>query len=55
MLEESFKKFKSMMELAFNPDINKAFEASIEFARFNGVAEERILKSKTEIDAYFLS
>ena len=30
------------------------FDASIEFARFNGVAENQILKSKSDIDSYFL-
>ena len=41
-------------EDAFDPDVNKAFDASIEFARFNGVAENQILKSKSDIDSYFL-
>lgn len=54
VLEENLNKFKSMMELAFDPDVNKAFDASIEFARFNGVAENQILKSKSDIDSYFL-
>ena len=54
ILKENFSKFQSMVELAFDPDVNKAFDASIEFARFNGVPEDQILKSKSDIDAYFL-
>lgn len=54
-LEDNFKKFSSMMELAFDVDINTAFESSIQFARFNGVAEDKILKTKAEIDAFFLA
>lgn len=55
LLEANLKKFKSMLELAFDPDINTAFDSSIKFARFNGVAEEKILKTKSDIDAFFLA
>ena len=55
LLEANLKKFESMMALAFDPDINTAFDSSIEFARFNGVAEEKILKTKSDIDAFFLA
>lgn len=54
ILEQNFKKFQNLMEFAFDPDVNRAFEASIDFARSNGVAEEKILKSKADIDRYFL-
>lgn len=54
-LEDNFKKFSSMMELAFDVDINTAFESSVQFARLNDVAEDKILKSKSEIDAFFLA
>lgn len=55
ILEQNFKKFQNVMEFAFDLDVNRAFEASIDFARFNGVAEEKILKSKADIDRYFLA
>lgn len=55
LLEANLKKFKSMLELAFDSDINTAFDSSIKFARFNGVEEEKILKTKSDIDAFFLA
>lgn len=55
LLESNLKRFKSMLELAFDSDINTAFDSSIKFARFNGVAEEKILKTKSDIDAFFLA
>lgn len=55
LLEENLKKFQSMMDLAFDPDVNLAFSASIQFARFNGVPEDKILKTKADIDAFFLT
>ena len=55
LLEENLKKFQSMMDLAFDPDVNLAFSASIHFARFNGVPEDKILKTKADIDAFFLT
>ena len=49
------KKFKLLVDLAFDPDVNKAFDASIALARAEGVKQEKILKTKAEIDNYFLS
>lgn len=49
------KKFKLLADLAFDPDVNKAFDASIALARAEGVKQEKILKTKAEIDNYFLS
>lgn len=54
-LEIDLKRFKSMLELAFDSEVNNAFAASIHFALLNGVAEEKILKRKSEIDAFFLA
>lgn len=54
-LEADFKRFNSMLDLAFDTDINIAFESSVQFARYNGVPEDRILKSKSDIDAFFLA
>lgn len=54
-LKDGLKKFVSMMELAFDLDVNEAFCKSVEFARFNGVPEKKILKTKPEVDAFFLA
>lgn len=55
LLEEKMKKFNSLVELAFSQEQNKAFSASIELAYFSGVADNKILKTKSEIDAFFLT
>ena len=55
VLEANLKKFKSMLELAFDSNLNTAFDASINVARFNGVAEEKTLKTKSDIDAFYLA
>lgn len=54
-LEKNMRKFQSLMAFSFDPDVNVAFAASVELARFNGVPENKILKSKIDIDAYFLN
>lgn len=54
-LKEHFRRFSSLLDFAFDPDINRAFEGSIALARVNGVPEEKLLKSVDEIDAFFLS
>lgn len=53
MLEAEFKKFTSLIDMAFDPNVNKAFSGSIELARYAGVPESKILKSKADIDAFF--
>lgn len=55
LLEANMRKFHSMLELAFDSDVNNAFDSSIAFAVFNGVEENKILKSKSDIDAFFLT
>lgn len=55
LLNAEFKKFKSIVELSFDEDVNKSFYASISLAEYVGVDEERILKNKKDIDAFFLS
>ena len=54
-LNEHFRRFSSLLDFAFDPDINRAFEGSIALARFNGVPEEKLLKTVDEIDEFFLS
>jgi hypothetical protein len=48
------ERFNSLREMAFDEDFNKAFEGSILLAREIGVEENKILKNKTQIDAFFL-
>lgn len=54
-LKKEFAKYTSMLELAFDKDVNIAFAGSITLADYVGVAHERVLRSKTNIDNYFLN
>lgn len=54
-LEKAFAKYASLLELAFDPDVNIAFANSIAFAEYVGVSDDLILKTKAEIDRYFMS
>lgn len=53
-LKAEFAKFASMVELAFDPDINIAFGGSIALAGYVGVPQERVLRTKKDIDNFFL-
>lgn len=53
-LKEEFAKFSSVVTLAFDEDINKAFLASIDLANYIGVAKDKILKDERDIDNFFL-
>jgi hypothetical protein len=55
LLQREFAKFKSMVALAFDPDVNLSFLASIALAQFVGCDDSRILKNKEEVDAFFLN
>lgn len=66
MLEERYKelisqlkrelaKYASILELAFDKDVNIAFEGSVALANYVGVTPERILQNKRDIDQYFLN
>ena len=55
LLNAEFKKFKSIVELAFDEDVNKSFYASVCLAEQVGVDDSKILKSKKDVDAFFLS
>lgn len=46
--------FEEIMKQAFSEDPKEAFEGSIKLARYSGVPEDDILKSKEEIDRFFL-
>lgn len=51
---ETMEEFKRILEKSNSKDPKEAFEGSIEMARYCGVPEDKILKSKEEIDRYFL-
>lgn len=53
-LNASLSVYYGLLDVAFDPDVEKAFTGSIELARSVGVAEHEILKSSAEIDSYFL-
>lgn len=48
------QKFNSLVDLAFDKDVNKAFEASIQLARNEGVNSTDVLKDLNDIDVFFL-
>lgn len=52
-LKAEFAKYATILELAFSPDVNIAFDGSIELAIYVGVPKESILFTKTDIDRYF--
>lgn len=47
------KEFYRLLELAFSPDYDLAFQGAINQARYLGVPEEEILINENKIDAYF--
>lgn len=54
-LKKELAKYTSMLELAFDPDINIAFDGSIALADYVGVAKGKVLRQKADIDNYFLN
>lgn len=54
-LRKEFAKYKSVLELAFDPIANIAFVNSISLADFVGVPPEKTLRKKSDIDQYFLN
>lgn len=54
-LEKEFNKFTTIMELAFDENVNVAFDNSILLAQISGVEEAKILKTKTDVDNFFLA
>lgn len=53
LLDTRMKQFKNLIELAFDPDVNKAFLGSVELAYYLGVPDNDILKTKNDIDIFF--
>ncbi len=54
-LKREFAKYASVLELAFSVDVNVAFAGSIALADHVGVAQSKILHSKSDMDTYFLN
>lgn len=54
-LNKELAKYTSMLELAFDRDVNIAFDGSVGLAEYVEVAQDRILRSKVDIDNYFLN
>lgn len=52
-LDVQMKEFYRLLEQAFSPDYEIAFQGAIKQARYLGVPEEKILISEKKIDAYF--
>lgn len=53
-VQNELKKFKELEELAFDKDVNIAFDGSINLAFEIGIPEDKVLKTKHEIDNFFL-
>ncbi|WP_191440252.1 hypothetical protein [Anaerotruncus colihominis] len=54
-LKTDLTKFTSLTDLAFDLNVNVAFEGSIALATYVGVTPEKILRNKSDIDNYFLN
>ena len=52
-IQKNEHKFNSLVELAFDKDVNKAFYSSAALALSEGVDEKMILKDLNDIDSYF--
>ena len=50
----SIKSFLDILERAFSPNIEIAFNGSVDLARKMGVPENEILNSREKVAAYFL-
>lgn len=53
-LNETMDVYLKLLARAFSPNVQVAFDGSIELARQIGVAPEEVLSSEAEISAYFL-
>lgn len=53
-IQKDLKRFTDLERLAFDENVNNAFVGSIDLAREVGVSSNKILKTKEDIDNYFL-
>ncbi|NBI18043.1 hypothetical protein D1841_10595 [Neglecta sp. X4] len=54
-LKKEFAKFVSITELAFDEDVNLAFDGSVALADYIGVQSGKVLRNKADIDSFFLA
>lgn len=54
-IQRALEKFKNLEALAFDENVNIAFTGSVNLALEVGVMEHKILKTKKDIDEFFLS
>lgn len=54
-IQKMLEKFKNLEEMAFDENVNTAFNGSIDLATEVGVAASIILKTKDDIDNFFMS
>lgn len=52
-LKREFAKYVSVLELAFDVDVNIAFNGSIALADYVSVLQENVLRRKADIDNFF--
>lgn len=55
VIDKELSLFNSLVDFSFSEKANQRFQLSIAIAQTSGVSEDRILKSKEEIDSFFLS
>lgn len=53
LFNREFAKFKSVLDLALDLDVNIAFAGSIAMAQYVGCDKDKILWNKQDVDAYF--
>lgn len=54
-LKKEIAKYTSVLELAFDKDINITFSGSIALADYVGAPQEKVLRGKRDIDYYFMN
>lgn len=53
-IQKALQRFTTLEKLAFNEDVNIAFQGSVDLAIEAGVEEKKVLKTIEQIDNYFL-
>lgn len=54
-LKKELAKYASILDLAFDTNVNIAFNGSIALADYVGVVPKKVLRNKQDIDQYFLN
>jgi len=53
-IRQEFSRFESVVDLAFDLNVNIAFAGSVTLTQYVGCSDEKILKDKAAVDAFFL-